>query len=188
MDKLSGNENSKIYIINSDYRIVSCNEELKKTFPELECGQICYEALCDEKEPCRDCPLARQARDSAVFYNKKVKKWVEINSGAVDWPGAGVCSMVLAKEIDEGNKSLFFNLTSLTAYDELYELNLTQNTYKTLYQMEGKYPAVPLSGSLTQILRDTGDHLIDRSFPCGGKILYSGQGYRKGFPGRGGVR
>ena len=26
--------------------------------------------------------------------------------------------------------------------------------------MEGKYPAVPLSGSLTQILRDTGDHLI----------------------------
>lgn len=160
MDKLSGNENSKIYIINSDYRIVSCNEELKKTFPELECGQICYEALCDEKEPCRDCPLARQARDSAVFYNKKVKKWVEINSGAVDWPGAGVCSMVLAKEIDEGNKSLFFNLTSLTAYDELYELNLTQNTYKTLYQMEGKYPAVPLSGSLTQILRDTGDHLI----------------------------
>ena len=54
---------------------------------------------------------------------------MEINSGAIDWPGAGVCSMVLAKEIHEGNKSLFFNLTSLTAYDELYELNLTQNTF-----------------------------------------------------------
>ena len=160
MDKLSGNENSKIYIVNSDYRIVSCNEELKKTFPELECGQICYEALCGEEEPCRECPVARKARDNAVFYNKKVKKWVEINSGAIDWPGAGVCSMVLAKEIHEGNKSLFFNLTSLTAYDELYELNLTQNTYKTLYQMQGKYPAVPASGSLTQILRDMGDHLI----------------------------
>ena len=73
MDKLSGNENSKIYIVNSDYRIVSCNEELKKTFPELECGQICYEALCGEEEPCRECPVARKARDNAVSTIKRLR-------------------------------------------------------------------------------------------------------------------
>lgn len=160
MEKLSGNENSKIYIIDGDYRIVSYNEELKKTFPELACGQICYEVLCSEDEPCRECPLIRKVKDNAIFYNKKVQKWVEVNSGTIDWPGAGICSMVLAKEIHEGNKSLFFNLTSLTAYDELYELNITQNTYKVLYQMEGKYPPAPPTGSLTRMLGDMAEQLI----------------------------
>lgn len=160
MEKLSVNNKSKIYIIDSDYRIVSCNDALKETFPELECGQICYQILCNEDKPCGECPLARKDGDNAIFYNKKVKKWVEVNSGAIDWPGSGICSMVLAKEIHEGNKSLFFNLTNLTAYDELYELNITQNTYKKLYQMQEKYPPVPSSGSLTQMLQDTGERLI----------------------------
>ena len=74
MEKLSGNENSKIYIIDGDYRIVSYNEELKKTFPELACGQICYEVLCSEDEPCRECPLIRKVKDNAIFYNKNTIK------------------------------------------------------------------------------------------------------------------
>ena len=68
MDKLSGNENSKIYIINSDYRIVSCNEELKKTFPELECGQICYEALWWRSIPV---PLTGRGPEYAVWSWQK---------------------------------------------------------------------------------------------------------------------
>ena len=82
MEKLSVNNKSKIYIIDSDYRIVSCNDALKETFPELECGQICYQILCNEDKPCGECPLARKDGDNAIFYNKKVKKWVEVNSGA----------------------------------------------------------------------------------------------------------
>ena len=46
MEKLSVNNKSKIYIIDSDYRIVRCNDALKETFPESEGVQICFRIGC----------------------------------------------------------------------------------------------------------------------------------------------
>lgn len=151
---------TSIYIIDQNYRIVHFNRELQQIFPEICCGDICYETFCAEDSPCCGCPLNVPDNESTLFYNKKLNQWVEVNTGTISWPDAGVCHVLLSRSIYEGNKNLFYNLTDLSTYDELFELNLTKNTYKTLYHRSNKYVNLAEDGSLSELLKDTARHMI----------------------------
>ena len=59
MDRQMGGDETAIYAIDGDYRIVHFNRVLKAIFPELQLGQLCYHALCREEGPCPGCPLHR---------------------------------------------------------------------------------------------------------------------------------
>ena len=72
MGRISNKEDTGIYIIDAQYRIVYFNDKIRQTFPFLCCGERCYEALCREEEPCRDCPVAKDEAKSGVLYNKAV--------------------------------------------------------------------------------------------------------------------
>ena len=104
---IAKNEDTCIYIIDDEYRIVSFNDPMKKTFPELKSGDICYKVLFGEDCVCKVCHLELDSKEkSTVFYNKKKNKWIEISSAIIDWPGKGKCSLVLTNDIHEGNKNL----------------------------------------------------------------------------------
>ena len=60
-------------------------------------------------------------------------------AACVERAGYRCNTMVITTGIREVNKNLFYNLTSISAYDELFELNLTRDTYKILYHLAGKY-------------------------------------------------
>lgn len=165
MKKIRGSKEAKIYTIDENYRIMYYNQALKTVFPELELNDICYKVLCAEESPCPECPLGKKENDSAIFYNKKVQKWVEINTGVVEDGNNNVHNMIIAKEIHEGNKNLFYNLTSLSSYDELFELNTTTDSYKILYHKEEKYILPDTDGKLGEMLEDmsqTAIHPEDR--------------------------
>lgn len=46
-----------------------------------------------------------------------------------------------------------YTMALRTIYDELYECNLTQNTYRAIYQVKGKYVSPPGSGVLDETVR-----------------------------------
>lgn len=160
MNAVRNSNETSIYIIDDNYRIVHYNSALQEKFPELQCGDVCYEKLCQEVKPCERCPFNREDSEAVVFYNKVVQKWLEVGTGQIEWPGKGQCKMVLVREIHEGNKNLFYNLTNLSAYDELFELNFTRDSYKILYHVEGKYMAPPMEGGLGRMIADTRDTMI----------------------------
>lgn len=151
---------TSIYIIDQNYKIVHFNRELQQVFPEICCGDICYEVFCEEKSPCSGCPLTVEDNESTLFFNKKLNQWVEVSTGTISWPDAGVCHVLLSKAIYEGNKNLFYNLTGLSAYDELFELNLTKDTYRILYHMPDKYVIPAEQGCLSELLEDAAGHMI----------------------------
>lgn len=160
MGTYKGNSRTSIYVIDKNYKIRYFNDRLHSVFPELKTGEICYQTLCQENAPCANCPLNEADADSAIFYNKLVQRWLEVSTGTIQWPGIGECNIIFCKEIQEGNKSLLYNLTNLSVYDELFELNLTEDTYKILYHLEGKYVNPEKEGCLSKMLKDVVDHMI----------------------------
>lgn len=145
---------TSIYIIDDHYRIVHFNRELQQVFPQICCGDICYEVFCGEKAPCGGCPLHVSENESTLFYNKKIHQWIDVSTGTIDWPGKGLCHVVLSKAIYEGNKNLFYNLTNLSAYDELFELNLTKDSFKVLFHLSDKYIIPSEEGSLSTMMAE----------------------------------
>lgn len=150
MEFNSESRDTRIYIVDDHYRIVYFNHALGEVFPSLKTGELCYRALCGESAPCSDCPLGQEDGSDSIFYNQLVDQWVEVNTGRIDWPGEGRCHAVFARKIQEGNRNLFFNLTSTSAYDVLFEMNLTRDMFKVLYQVEGKYNLPSFIGRLAE--------------------------------------
>ena len=70
MNTIKGSNETSIYIIDDNYRIVHYNSTLQEKFPELQCGDLCYEKLCQESRPCEECPFSKRDGSAVVFYNK----------------------------------------------------------------------------------------------------------------------
>ncbi len=160
MSSFTGSSEASIYIIDNEYRICHFNQALKQVYPDIQCGDICYKVLCNEESPCNNCPLFSKQEDSVIFYNQNLQRWIEVSTGRIDWPGVGECSILLCREIREGNKNLLYNLTNASAYDELFELNITADTYRILYHLEGKYVIPPREGSLGDMVLDVSENMI----------------------------
>lgn len=160
MDKSKENAETMVYTTDNAYHILNYNKALKRKFPDVQKGDICYEALCGENEPCRECPVNKDNEAGTMIYNKKIHQWVEINSGMIEWPGIGEANVLLAKAIQEGNKTLFYNLTSITTYDELFELNITKGTYKILSHAGEKYVMPEKEGRLDVMIADMADRMV----------------------------
>lgn len=151
---MASKDRTAVYVIDTDYKIVYFNKALRRAFPTLRLGERCYRALCEETGPCKECPLKSPKNGGALFYNKLVQRWLEISSGVIDWPGAGECQVLFVRSIQEDNKNLFYNLTAISTYDELFELNLTEDSYRILYHLEGKYVISEMEGKLSAMLKN----------------------------------
>lgn len=160
MGKYLGKMEASVYVIDDQYRLVYFNKALQRSFPLLQLGDVCYRELCDEMYPCKDCPIGREDKSGGVFYNHFIQKWVEVSSADMEWQGDSRYKVIMAKEIREGNKNLFYNLTQISAYDELFELNLTKNTYKILYHVDGKYVIPAMEGELLPMMEEVVNHMI----------------------------
>ena len=146
--------NAAVYIIDSKFRILYFNHVLKRCYPDLHAGEYCYESICAECQPCAGCPLVTGRTEGTIFYNKSLKKWVEVNTALFDTARDHDYRIILAREIKEDNRNLFFNLTNLSTYDELFELNLTSDSYKILYHMDGKYVIPAAEGRLEAMIQE----------------------------------
>lgn len=101
------------YIVDESYRIQYMSKALAKQFSNFKPGEICYEKFRGREKPCRNCPLAHPNRKTDLFYNEDQGKWLKINAGEVEWPGARNCRVILAKDIyeeDMDNLCRFVNM------------------------------------------------------------------------------
>ena len=101
------------YIVDESYRIQYMSKALAKQFSDFEPGEICYEKFRGREKPCRNCPLAHPNRKTDLFYNEDQGKWLKINAGEVEWPGARNCHVILVKDIyeeDMDNLCRFVNM------------------------------------------------------------------------------
>ena len=101
------------YIVDESYRIQYMSKALMKQFSDFEPGEICYEKFRGREKPCRNCPLAHPNRKTDLFYNEDQGKWLKINAGEVEWPGARNCHVILEKDIyeeDMDNLCRFVNM------------------------------------------------------------------------------
>ena len=101
------------YIVDESYRIQYMSKALAKQFSDFEPGEICYEKFRGREKPCRNCPLAHPNRKTDLFYNEDQGKWLKINAGEVEWPGARNCHVILTKDIyeeDMDNLCRFVNM------------------------------------------------------------------------------
>lgn len=101
------------YIVDESYRIQYMSKALAKQFSDFEPGEICYEKFRGREKPCRNCPLAHPNRKTDLFYNEDQGKWLKINAGEVEWPGARNSHVILAKDIyeeDMDNLCRFVNM------------------------------------------------------------------------------
>ena len=96
-------DSNAIYVIGRDYNLVYVNEVILKKMPEVRTGDYCYWALCHENAPCKNCPLEQKEKGGSVFWNKRFDMWVNATAGALDWPGEGLCHLIVSKPIDMRN-------------------------------------------------------------------------------------
>lgn len=100
MNTIKCSNETSIYIIDDNYRIVHYNASLQENFPGIQCGDLCYEKLCQKQGPCEGCPIRTEGETSFVIYNKMAGSFLELGAGKIDWPGTGPCSLVMARGMD----------------------------------------------------------------------------------------
>ena len=66
--------------------------------------------------------------------------------------GSCISTGSFSRSFQKGNKNLFYNLTNLSAYNELFELNLTKDSFKVLFHLSDKYIIPPEEGSLSTLM------------------------------------
>lgn len=145
------------YVIDHSYRVVYMNARAEKIFPRGRVGDICYETFRDRERPCTDCPWhpeSNEALNQGVIYSRRLDQWFEILRLETEWPGCGPCVLFSSREIDKSSKNLFFALTEEAGYDELYELDLAENSYQILCSEKDKFVSPSPSGDLDAMFQD----------------------------------
>ena len=160
MEPVVGKAGTGVYVVDNEYRIAYFNEVLEHFYPDLQLGSPCYRELCGRTAPCPGCPLGATLGDKTLFFNRLIQTWVEVEAADIEWPGLGACHLLLCHEIDQNDKSLPFKLADSAGYDELFELNLTANAYRSLYHIEGKHATSERTGVLDGMLEDVGRRMI----------------------------
>ena len=61
------NDNSLIYIVNDDYKLVYFNTALKNKMPNLKIGDYCYNVLACKESACPICPLDKRNKSTGVM-------------------------------------------------------------------------------------------------------------------------
>ncbi len=153
-------ENTGIYIVNEDYEILYLNDAARSYYPNLELGMKCYEGICRETAPCKDCPCIGQDANHVMYYNAINREWLDVSSGKIEWSGHTKCKFIAFRLVDENTKNLFYNLTDKSVYDELYELNLANSHYKILFNQKDKYLTPELEGRIDAICDFSTRHTV----------------------------
>ena len=134
------------YVIDQSYRVVYLDRAARRVFPGGRVGELCYECFRGQSEPCKDCPWNAESNEHAtqsVIYSARTGSWYEITCLELDWFNEGPCVLFSGHPVDEHSRSLFTSLSEPSSYDELFELNLTDDAYKILYHEPGKFTTPP---------------------------------------------
>ncbi|RDB64602.1 hypothetical protein C1878_01780 [Gordonibacter sp. 28C] len=151
------------YVIDCDYRVVYMDKAAHRVFPSGQIGALCYESFRGATEPCKDCPWHGHEHDAAtqtVIFSARRDLWYEITCLETDWFDRGPCVLFSGRPISDQSRSLFASLSEPSSYDELFEINMTNDSYKVLYTEPDKYVMPALEGTLSIMFEDVLNNMI----------------------------
>ena len=156
------------YVIDQNYRVVYLDAAARRVFPGGRVGELCHECFRGLSTPCKDCPWhpeeGEHATQSAI-YSARLDQWYEVTCVELDWFDRGPCVLFSGHPIDDLSRGLFSTLREPSSYDELFEANLSDGTFKVLYHDPEKYVPTPLEGRFDKTFREvveTAVHPEDR--------------------------
>ena len=91
-----------LYVIDKDYHLVYLDEGIKRSFPEAKAGDFCYQIFGRVDSPCQNCPLKPGKGEVQFLYNKFLRQRFQIQLSYLEWPGAGECALIIAREFEGG--------------------------------------------------------------------------------------
>ena len=101
-----------VYVVDDEFKIVSFNDVLGKIYPDLKEGEFCYEQLCHEQAPCKNCPIVHRDENGTIFYNQWLQQWIDVKVGTLPWPGKGICHVLTAKNFMGEESRLMSDLSA----------------------------------------------------------------------------
>lgn len=130
-DTLKGLINSipyMIYIVDTNsFKIRLANKRLKKIFPNLKEGDLCYKVIFEKNIPCNFCPIQNIKRGfhknskRIDIYNAVKNLYFRIQAGILDWNGSKKHALVSITDITKDNEEKE-RLEILAETDELTNL------------------------------------------------------------------
>ncbi len=90
------NATTMMYVIDKNYKILYVNDEFKKYYPQIACGQTCYKALENRHKICEHCPKLQDNNEN-IFYSDTSKKWIKSQILKIEWEGNPDCYAVVFK-------------------------------------------------------------------------------------------
>lgn len=131
-------EETSVYAVNDEYRLVYTNAALRKNCPGAQLGKVCYECMMLRNEPCKDCMkqhLEMGQSDGCIVYNPVDDKQIHLymtKTELFDEPAYIVsCHDYLGNRGTEENARTIHRLATALqyAYHSVLEVNLTKNVY-----------------------------------------------------------
>ena len=113
-----------MYIVGRDYKIRYANETLKKFFPKVVEGAVCYQCLADKDAPCTFCPIANNLEKGKLLFNSPNYSRYGAAFSNINTPEFKDCYMVMVEEIASPN------MISKLDNDEMNAFLLQQNELK----------------------------------------------------------
>jgi len=66
------------YIISKDFKLISFNESVRKTYKNIKVGDFCYKATMNRDSPCLHCPIAKNSdNNSPIYWDPFYNAWIE---------------------------------------------------------------------------------------------------------------
>lgn len=154
------------YVIDSDFRIIFSNDELKSALPESRKEQRCYEIFGDGSGPCPECPLNNNGARKTIHFDRLRNEWSNVTSAPIEIPCLGTCHIIINDSIEEGSEYFLYNSAGKPDYAELLELDYLHDSFKIAYHGEWTSEGSPDGGKITTEIRRIAEHSIhpeDRS-------------------------
>ena len=152
-----------VYAIDQEHRLVYIDQQARRVFPHARLGSLCYTTMRDTDAPCTDCPLndlGDEVTCQSVIYSTRLDRWFEITCSRIDWPGHGTCTLFASQPAGDHGRNLFYSFSQPSSYDELFEINVSGNSYKILYHEPDKFVIPALEGSLDRMFQEVLDGMI----------------------------
>ena len=136
-------EKTGICVLDGEYRVIYLNGGAKTIYPDLKEGMHCYQAICDESRPCHNCPGLDKDLSHKLFYNPACRRWLDLSTAEIEWPGYGNCRLLAFKPVEENEQEASGEGDKLSEKDRLTGLYRYGPFYQKAAELLSRNPDTP---------------------------------------------
>lgn len=142
---LEGMQNTAIYVIDEQYRILYANAALKKNVPDAKIGGTCYQCMMKRDSPCEQCikgNINETSSSGIIMYNPIDDKQLHMYMSKINMNEESVyvvsCSDYLGTALEQEKERSVHRLAAVLQkiYYQVLQVNLSQDTYIDISQGE----------------------------------------------------